>query len=157
MDELQIDLLKATDNRAIEHLAEWYFDEWAVPKETLIARLATQHPDDILFHLIARKNDQLVATGGLHLNCGLIKVHEEFKPYSPWVAMVYCDKRFRQQGIGELMLKAIEQKAFERGYSQLYLYTNSAERLYLRNQWTTFARLVYKGKETAVMEKKMKG
>lgn len=153
MNELVIDRLAPTDSLSIQQLADWYFDEWAVPKETLIVRLTNQSPDDILFHFIARKDNQLVATGGLHLNCGLIKAHEEFKPYSPWVSMVYCDKRFRQQGIGEAMLKAIEERASELGYTKLYLYTNSAERLYLRNQWTTFARLLYKGKDTVVMEK----
>lgn len=155
MTELQIDRLEPTDNVSISQLAAWYFDEWAVPKETLIARLTTQSPDDILFHFIARKDNQLVAAGGLHLNCGLIRVHKEFKPFSPWVSMVYCDKHFRNQGIGELVLKAIERKAHELGYAKLYLYTNSAERLYLRNQWTTFARVLYKGKDTAVMEKRI--
>jgi GNAT superfamily N-acetyltransferase len=153
MGEIIIDQLKSTDSIIIHQLADWYFDEWAVPKETIIARLTTQNPDDILFHLIARKDGQLVATGGIHFNVGLVRAHEEFKPYSPWVSMVYCDKRFRNQGIGEFVLKAIEGKALELGYSKLYLYTNSAERLYLRNQWTTFARVLYKGKDTAVMEK----
>jgi len=147
--------LNPTDKNLINQIADWYFQEWAVPKETTIDRLTKQETDDILFHLVLKKDDQVIATGGLHLKVGLIKVHEEFKKYGPWVSMLYCNKNFRNQGIGEFLLKKIEDDANDLSFSKIYLYTNSAERLYERNNWITAARIVYKGKETVVMEKEI--
>ncbi len=69
--------------------------------------------------------------------------------------MLYTDKNFRNKGIGGLLLKEIENAAKDLGLSKIYLYTNSAERLYRRNQWMTIEKIIYKGKETAIMEKEI--
>ena len=152
---MQIHQLYSNEVGLITQLADWYFQEWAVSKEITIDRLTKQEADDILFHFVLKKDDQTVATGGLHLKVGLIKIHEEYKKYGPWVSMLYTDKNFRKQGIGEFLLKKIESNAKALGFSKIYLYTNSAERLYSRNNWIAIDRIMYKGKETVIMEKEI--
>lgn len=152
----KISMLDKNSVQTIKQLADWYFDEWGVPKETTTQRLCTQSPDDILFHLILQQDNQIIATGGIHLKVGIIKVHEEFKQYSPWVSMIYVDKAFRNLSLGQIILMEIERMAKEEfGFAILYLYTNSAERLYLRNGWTSIHKVMYKEKETVVMKKEI--
>jgi GNAT superfamily N-acetyltransferase len=152
---VEIQNLNPGDRELINQLAEWYFDEWAVPKENTIDRLTKQHADDILLHLVLKEGDRAIGTGGLHLKAGLINVHEEYKKYGPWISMLYTDKNYRCRGIGEFLLKRIESNAKGLGFSKIHLYTNSAERLYKRNGWIAIARITYKGKDTVVMEKEI--
>ncbi len=84
----------------IIQIADWYLAEWSIPKETSIERFSKQSTDDILFHLLLKKDNQIVATGGLHLQVGLVKVHKEYSKFGPWVSMLFTDSNFRNQDAG---------------------------------------------------------
>ncbi len=58
--------LNPEDIDLIIQLSEWYFEEWAVPKETTINRLIKQDRGDIIFHLVLKKDEQIIATGGFN-------------------------------------------------------------------------------------------
>lgn len=147
--------LTASDQDLIARLADWYWQEWQVPKETTLARLSAHPNDDVLFQLVLTLEGVPAASGGLYRNVGLLKVYPDYKRMGPWVAQVYTDPIFRNQGLGALLLKEIELKGASLGYKELYLYTNSAERLYERNGWVTFDRVMYRDKDTAVMRKRI--
>lgn len=141
------------DQQAIRLISTWYSDEWGIPPEIFQLRIATPSADDFIFHINACENNVPVATGGLYWNVGLFKVFPEYKKYGPWIALLYTVPEKRGQGAGTQLLREIERRGFELGYPELYLFTNTAEALYLREGWQTMARMTYKEKDTVVMRK----
>jgi len=151
--EIKIDCLDFNDKDKINTIANWYFDEWSTPKEKTFNRLESQPNDDVLVQVIATKQNQLLGTAGLANQVNLIKVHERFKFYKPWVALIYTDKLYRRQGIGKLMLEEIEKHAKKNNLKEIYLYSFTAESLYIKCGWKTIDRVSYKEHNTAIMKK----
>jgi GNAT superfamily N-acetyltransferase len=141
------------DQELIDLISKWYLAEWAIPTKTICHRLTSPSSDDLIFHLNAFENGVPVASGGLYWNVGLFKVYPEYKRFGPWVGLVYTIPEKRGQGIGKLLLKEIERRSLTLGYQKIYLFTNTAEALYLREGWSVIARMIYKEKDTVVMEK----
>ena len=79
----------------------------------------------------------------------------ELATFKPWVALLYTDKDYRNQGLGRLLLEQLEHCAQESKLSKIYLYTFTAESLYRRCGWKQIERVVYKDKDTVVMEKEL--
>lgn len=157
MNGITIQKLLPSDHARIESIAHWYREEWNVPAERTIKRLSTQSPDDIIFHLVLSKDDQPVATGGLYHQVGILMEHEKFRATGPWVALVYTKPENRNQGIGRILLDEIENVSREIGIRKIYLYTFTAETLYLRSGWKPTERIIYHGHDTVVMEKELPG
>jgi len=141
------------DQEAISLISKWYSDEWSIPPEVFQPRIANPSPNDFIFHINAFENNAPVATGGLYWNVGLFKVFPEYKKFGPWIALLYTLPEKRGRGAGTQLLREIERRGFEKGYTNLYLFTNTAEALYLREGWQTTARMIYKEKDTVVMMK----
>lgn len=111
MSTLTIRQLQATDTDLIKQIAAWYLDEWGIKADTTISRLTNQPGDDILFQLVLFKNNKAIATDGLYNNIGLLNDQSKFKKYKPWIALLYTNNENRNQGIGQLLLKKIEELA----------------------------------------------
>lgn len=150
---ITIQKLNPTDKTLINQIAQWYLSEWAIPIDTTIHRLTNVSNDDVLFQLVLSKNNIPVATGGLYNKVGLLKEHERFQKFKPWVALLYTDTNNRNQGIGQLLLNKIEDAAKETGLKKIYLFTFTAESLYIRADWKDMERVNYRGHDTVVMEK----
>jgi len=153
--EIKITRLNSGDKDLIGQIADWYFDEWNIPRTTTINRLANQPNNDVLFQLVLTKDSKPIATGGLYNNVGLLNDHKKFNHFKPWVALLYTDKHSRNQGIGQMLLKEIEGAAKELKVSTIYLYTFTAETLYKRSGWLQIESVSYKGHDTVIMEKKV--
>lgn len=156
--ELRVELLKPKDEVLAPLLSAWYQEEWqSMPSTT--QRLLDLHPTEIVFHMVLFADGVPVAAGGLHLNVGLLRIAPEYGKYQPWVAMLRTVPEFRGQNLGTTLLRAIEAKSLELGYEQLYLYTHTAEKLYLREGWAPLpgedAHVFYKGETAVVMHKKL--
>lgn len=145
--------VKATDNKLIERVAGWYLEEWGIPKETTISRLST-HPGEVVFaQLVLKEGNRVIATGGLYHQVGLHIVFPEYKALSPWVALLYTDRAYRGKGYGTKLLQSLEAYAASEGITQVFLFTSTAEKLYIRNGYRQIERIKYKGNDTVVMEK----
>lgn len=70
---------------------------------------------------------------------------------SPWLAGLYVALEHRRQGVGRLLVRAIEDQARQRGSRRLYLYTDSAINYYERLGWSTIDHTDWKGSPTALM------
>jgi GNAT superfamily N-acetyltransferase len=68
----------------------------------------------------------------------LVLAQPENQPHRAEVSKMLVHRRARRQGIGELLMRAVEALARERGKTLLVLDTSSAdaERLYARTGWT---------------------
>lgn len=153
--EIKITRLNSEDRDLVGQIADWYFDEWNIPRTTTIDRLANQPNNDVLFQLVLTKDSKPIATGGLYNKVGLLNDHKKFNHFKPWVALLYTEQHNRNQGIGQILLREIEVGAKEMKLSTIYLFTFTAETLYKRAGWAPIERVSYKGHDTVVMEKKI--
>jgi GNAT superfamily N-acetyltransferase len=145
--------LDAGETEVIRQIACWYETEWGTPVEKTIQRLSNVPGKDVIFHLVLRMDDEVVAAGGLWNDVNIFGFHEKLKKFRPWVAAIYTQESYRNRGLGSLMLEHIEERAIALGLEKLYLYTYSANQLYEKYGWKPIDSVEYRGHETAVMEK----
>jgi GNAT superfamily N-acetyltransferase len=72
---------------------------------------------------------------------------------TPWVAGFYVLPDYRRRSIGSRLLAAIEETAGSSSAANLYLYTHTAESLYLRLGWRVTERFALDGEDFALMAK----
>jgi GNAT superfamily N-acetyltransferase len=90
--------------------------------------------------------------GALAGTCLLVRSElEPCHPVSPWLAGLYVAPEHRRQGVGEVLVRAIEDQARQRGNRRLYLYTDSAIHYYERLGWSIVDRIDWKGIPTLLM------
>jgi N-acetylglutamate synthase-like GNAT family acetyltransferase len=70
---------------------------------------------------------------------------------TPWLAGVFVALDYRRRGIGSTLVRRVVESAAQLGEKRLYLYTPSAEQMYLRLGWSAIERTQYRGKEVVVM------
>jgi predicted N-acetyltransferase YhbS len=100
--------------------------------------------------LVAKLNGVLAGT------CLLVRSElEPCHPVSPWLAGLYVTLEHRRQGVGSVLVKAIEDQARQRGNRRLYLYTDSAINYYARLGWSTVDQTDWKGFATALMVREL--
>jgi GNAT superfamily N-acetyltransferase len=145
--------LSPEDRTLIEQIADWYGGEWGMSKETTFRRLSDVSATRIPVQLLCFVNGNPVATAGLYSEVGLFQEHPVYQGYGPWLALVYVTPEQRNRGIGSELCRAIEKTAASLGYTELFLYTSTAESVYARIGWMTTDRLIYKNQKTVVMRK----
>lgn len=145
--------LDSGETEVIRQIAHWYEKEWGTPVDKTIRRLSNIPGKDVIFHLVLRINEEVVAAGGLWNDVNIFSFHEKLKKFKPWVASIYTLESHRNKGLGSLMLEHIESRAKDLGLEKIYLYTYTANDLYEKYGWKAKDSVVYRGQETAVMEK----
>jgi predicted N-acetyltransferase YhbS len=96
--------------------------------------------------LIARSDGEPIGT--------CLLAESEIKPnhdVSPWLAGLFVVPEHRRQGAGAALVRAIEDQARQRGFSQLYLYTSAAAGFYARLGWAALDRTNWRGLDTTLM------
>jgi GNAT superfamily N-acetyltransferase len=128
--------------RLTEHhnlAAEWSLNAWQhlFPKDTLQTYfdIFTQSGEyegrlSEIFVAINNKNELL----GLS---GLLDDDElpDSKEPGPWLAAVYVTPHARRYGIGSALVKHATDRAFELGYSELFLFTEDMQNWYSKTGW----------------------
>lgn len=80
---------------------------------------------------------------------------EEFRAKKPWVAAFVVDPARRGEGIGSLILAALEEKAREFAIAELYLWTEDKHDFYAKRGYQLFAHRDYPEISIDVMHKKL--
>ncbi len=150
---IAVQQLNPSNQLLINQIATWYYQQWQTPLERTVQRLTHPSEDDVLFQLVLSINNEVVATGGLGHQVGLLKEYPQYDCYGPWVTLLYTTVTYRNRGLGTHLLQQIEDKAKTHKLSKIYLYTDTAEALYLRCGWQPIHRVTYKGNPTVLMEK----
>lgn len=120
---ITIELLKNHPN-AIPTLAEIWISVlgkiWLpdISSETLVEKFTAHlNYDKLPITFVALDNGKPIGMCSLRGNDGI-------RPdLIPWLASLVIDTAYQKQGIGEMLIRATKKKAYELGFSKLYLFT----------------------------------
>ncbi len=141
--------------KEVETCAQWRVDAFA-------GVIGASFDDELasLERFIADQRDQaaLVATRDGNAAGTCLLVPSEIEPLhdvTPWLAGLYVAPEHRRHGIGQLLVRAIESEARDRGHIKLHLYTTSAVRFYERLGWTVQDHVHWLGYPTSLMVREL--
>ena len=138
----------------LAQVAAWTFAEWGHLSRgqtlaKLTARIATRMNVDRAPVTFVALDDDGRALGTAAL------MYEDLKgdPRDPWLASVYVPPQGRGKGVGSALVVAVEDAARRFGFTRLYLFTVSSQRLYARLGWRALERRDYRGEHIQVMDR----
>ncbi len=155
MSQPQFQIVDPADRKTIELIADWYVSEWNIPKEKTIQKLESFSGDSSQFQALMTLEGVPVSTGGLYHHVGLLDKEPRFSVYKYWLALVYTIPPKRQQGYGALLCNYIYEYAKKLGVPEIFLYTDTAERLYARMGWQVLERIRVGERNIVVMKKQL--
>ena len=137
---------------ALPTLVSWYEAEW--PSWYGSGR------GDAKRDLQAFSNQGSLPVGVVALRDGIVcgaaalkaKSIESHKHLSPWAAAGFVNPALRGQGIGLLLLRALEVHAKALGFQRIYCGTNSAATLLRRANWQHIEQVTHEGKALSIYE-----
>ncbi|WP_411823561.1 GNAT family N-acetyltransferase [Leptospira sp. 'Mane'] len=133
-------------------IAKWYKQEWDIPENITIERLE-RCTDAIPFQIVVLKDNEPIATGGIYHEVGLFREFPDYKVFQPWLALLYTLPEYRGLGVGSYICDFLDKEVVKSGYREYYLFTNTAENLYLKQNWEPIDRVIYREKPTVIMKK----
>lgn len=153
-----------TNNITIEYLADvpevipviskWLYDEfnYLIPGKTLeyvIESLQARLNHDIIpLSIVAFENNEILGTVSLKISDMDIRNNLQ-----PWLAGLFVNVKYRNNGVGSFLVKSIEKIAKQLGENELYLYTPNASDFYNRIGWLNFEELEYKSNKVVIMKR----
>jgi GNAT superfamily N-acetyltransferase len=153
MSSITYHRIKPEDTAILEQIAGWYFEEWKMTPATTIQRLSGFPVNGIPFHLLMTVDGIPVATGGLAHEVSLMTEVPRLKMYQPWLALVYTITENQNKGYGTMLCHKIEEMAREQGVKEYFLFTYTAEKLYLKLGWEVMERISARDKDMVIMRK----
>jgi N-acetylglutamate synthase-like GNAT family acetyltransferase len=152
---LNFQLVKPEDDSTIEHIAEWYFKEWKIPKDQSLIKLKTITSSPTQFQVLTTLDGVPISTAGLYNHIGLLDKVPRLSIYKNWLALVYTIPSMRQKGYGALICNYIHDHSKKIGLNEIYLFTDTAESLYERLGWKALERLPLGNRNIVVMKKEL--
>ena len=135
--------------------ARWLVEAFGDVLETTIEAeqrsLETFTSDPSQQSAVVAKSDGILAGTCLLVQSELKPCH----PVSPWLAGLYVAPEHRRQGVGRVLVRAIEDQARQRGRCHLYLYAGNAIEYYEQLGWSVTDRIDWKGFPTAQMVREL--
>jgi N-acetylglutamate synthase-like GNAT family acetyltransferase len=137
----------------VEVTARWRWEEWLhgkEPFEDALKRAQRTSAMDLTIPrtLVLLVDDEPIGTASL-------TAHdlEERPDLTPWLAGVFVSPHARGRGHVVRLIAAVEEDARQASISTLWLYTNTAERIYARAGWRTVETVLHDGKPFALMRR----
>ena len=152
-EDIQFHILQPDDEDIMQLISDWYIGEWNIPKEKTIEKLKAVVNSVSQFQVIMLLNNVPVATAGVYHHVGLLDKEPRFNIYKNWLALVYTIPAMRQKGYGALLCQHIDGHSKKLGIQEMYLFTDTAERLYTRLGWQVMERLPLGERNVVVMKK----
>jgi len=155
MADLKFHILQPNDHKLMELIATWYASEWNIPVSKTIERLKAITIDSSQLQVIILLNDVPISTGGLYNHVGLLDKEPRFKMYKNWLALVYTTPAMRHQGYGALICNCIQEYSKRLDIQAIYLFTDTAEKLYQRLGWYPLENLTLGERKIVVMKREL--
>ncbi len=122
----------------IEACAAWDYGRWEVQKpHHSFSKTHQQFKDGAqkdalpLTLVVLNENDLPVAMGNLWE-----QDDNQWSDMTPWIASLFVHYRYRDMGIGKMLLIRLEKEAKRLGYKKVYLTSGSAAGLYRKCSYT---------------------
>ena len=152
--EVTVDYLAHHPELAVE-LARWSWSEWRVLYEargrTLDDGVSSYREraqvDSLPIALIAFAGGELIGTASLMTQD--LPIRPEI---TPWLAGVFVLPEWRQRGVASLLVRRALEEVRRLKLPTLFLWTSSAEALYLKHGWRPLERTEYCGKRIVIMQ-----
>ena len=152
--EITIDYLASRPELADE-LARWSWSEWRSIYEergqtfehALKNYRERTNTDCLPLALVAFHGNELIGTVSLKFND-----LDTRRDLDPWLGGVFVIPTWRRRGVATLLMQRAVEAAANLNIQRLFLWTSSAEGLYLKLGWTVLERSVYAGKDIVVMQ-----
>lgn len=113
---------------------------------------------EALWRLAASKGEDeqgfVAEADGTIVGSGLLVQREldQYHDFGPWLAGLVVHPEWRGQGVGSMLVRAVEEQARRNGAGRLYLYTFETERFYRSIDWSVGERFTDRfGKPCALM------
>ena len=155
MSDINYQIVTPEDHKSIELIANWYLSEWNIPVQTTIEKIKKLSPVNSEFQILMTLDGKPIATGGLYNHVGLLDKEPKLKIYKNWLALVYTLPENRGKGLGAAICKHIQSHSQALGIKEIYLFTHTAENLYIRLEWQQLERIALGGKDIVVMKKEL--
>ena len=155
MKQPEFQVVNPNDEKIIELISDWYLSEWNIPKDKTIKRLKSFSKDSSQFQVLMTLHNVPIATGGLYNHVGLLDKEPRFRIYKNWLGLIYTIPDKRHQGFGALICDYIQNYSKKRGVVEMFLFTDTAERLYTRLGWNVLERLSLNKRNIVVMKKQL--
>ena len=154
--DLEIKYLKDCPAQ-VQTCAQWSFETWGhhTPSRTLADFVASRqgylNTDCLPFTLVAFKNQIPVGMCSLAANRGVLP------KLTPWLAALYVEPQFRNQGIGQVLEQAICDHAKQMGFTKIYCFTSDLVVInwYQKRSWQMLSKEWLHGHEVAVLVKEL--
>jgi len=126
----------------------WWKDQ-GVPANYIVGRLQeSMNPSPIPFALVAHRGETFMGTASV-IQSDL----EERPQYTPWVAAVWVDPKYRMQEIGSGLVARAAEAAFALNIRRVYLCARKERRrFYTRQGWTEIEENVGEGRLTVFVK-----
>lgn len=131
-------------------VARWLYNQWwhtsnGCTPLIVEAWLRDQDEDRLPLTLVAEAGGEPVGTVSLFARD--LETHHHL---SPWLSALYVEPAYRRQGMGAILVQALEELATDFGVDRLHLFTE-LEDYYTRLGWQTFEILPDHPTRTVVM------
>lgn len=139
---------------AIPTLTAWFETEWPAhygaggPGSAARDLHDYAHIGSLPVGIVALRGDTLCGVAVLRADS--IPSH---KHLSPWVGAGLVHPSMRGQGIGRLLLGALEAQARELGFSDIYCGTSTSQSLLLRSGWRLMETILHEGESLGIFNK----
>ena len=152
--DVSVDYLANHPELAAE-LAQWSWKEWRVFYDargrTLDDGIRSYREraqvDSLPLALVAFAGGKLIGTASL-----LVQDLPTRPELTPWLASVFVLPEWRQRGVASLLVRRALEEARRLKLPTLFLWTSSAEALYLKLGWRPLERTEYCGKRIVIMQ-----
>ena len=145
---------------SVEQIAEWQWSEWGPfaddgTLDGLRKRLSSWT------NMRGVPNIFVAFDGEAGLGSVALVAHDMVEPelrfatLNPWLSGLLVNPDMRRRGVGAALVAACERRAALLGFTELYLYTSTAEAFYERLGWQTIAEAAYEGASVAVMRRRL--
>jgi N-acetylglutamate synthase-like GNAT family acetyltransferase len=137
----------------IPTIAKWHHEQWCYlnPSGTLEMRIERMQryltAEAMPSMYICVEGDYVLGTAALVESD--MDSHPEL---SPWLASVYVHEKYRQLGIGSLLVNKVVAVAKALGHSPLYLFTPDQAHFYQQLGWEFVAQEMYRGGDATLMK-----
>jgi len=156
MNGIRFDRVESGDAASVQKITDWYFEEWTIEPATTLKRLSVLPSQGLPFHVLMSVENVPVSTGGLYEHVGLLDMAPRFRIYGPWLALVTTLPEFRKKGYATRLCEEIQTRAKDLGLKEIFLFTHTAESLYMRMGWVLVERVQVKERDVVVLKKDLR-